>query len=59
MYLRAGGSAVECHGTGLTLRQVDDILARVEIITSSLDSYTPGACRFLGRCVARLPVTPV
>ncbi|WP_158244878.1 hypothetical protein [Verrucosispora sp. ts21] len=41
------------------LRQVDDILARVEVIARSLDSYIPGARESLGRCDARLPVTPV
>lgn len=56
VYLKTGESALECHGTGLTLRQVDDILAQV---ARFLDSYAPDARRPLSRCDARPPVTPV
>ncbi|WP_327039695.1 hypothetical protein [Micromonospora maris] len=42
---------------GLTLRQADDILARVEIVARSPDSYAPGARQVLGRRERRLPVT--
>ncbi|MET8093728.1 hypothetical protein [Micromonospora sp. NPDC005220] len=59
MYLKTGESAVECHGTGLTLRQVDDILAQVETVAGFLDSYAPDARQSLNRRDARPPVTLV
>ncbi|PZV88397.1 hypothetical protein SAMN05443287_1273 [Micromonospora phaseoli] len=57
--LNAGESAVECHGTGFTLRQVDDILAQVEIVAGFLGSYAPDARQSLSRRDARPPVRPV
>ncbi|MEU5529259.1 hypothetical protein ABZ744_20195 [Micromonospora chersina] len=59
MYLKTSERAVECHGTGLTLRQVDDILAQVENVAGFLDSYAPDAHQSLSRRDARPPVTPV
>ncbi|MET8357781.1 hypothetical protein [Micromonospora sp. NPDC005171] len=59
VYLKTGESAVECHGTKLTLRQVDDILVQVAIVTGFLGSYVPDACQSLSRRDARPPVTPV
>ncbi|MEV4660141.1 hypothetical protein [Micromonospora sp. NPDC049301] len=59
MYLKTGESALECHGTGLTLQQVDDILAQVEIVAGFLGSYAPHARQSMSRRDARPPVTPV
>ncbi|TYB39759.1 hypothetical protein FXF50_05120 [Micromonospora sp. AP08] len=59
VYLKTSESAVECHGTGLTLRQVDDILAQVENAAGFLDSYAPDGRQSLSRRDARPPVTPV
>ncbi|GAA0380086.1 hypothetical protein GCM10009541_23260 [Micromonospora gifhornensis] len=56
---RRGCEAERVAPRSTYLRQVDDILARVEVIARSLDSYAPGARESLGRCDARLPVTPV
>lgn len=57
VYLKTGESAVECHGTGLTLRQVHDTRAQVEIVAGLLGSYAPDVRRPLtGRGA---PVTPV
>ncbi|MEW1585417.1 hypothetical protein AB0283_08225 [Micromonospora vinacea] len=49
VYLKAGGGAAECHGTELTERQVDDILAQVEIVAGFLGSYVPDARQSLSR----------
>ncbi|MEV6692738.1 hypothetical protein AB0M35_14830 [Micromonospora sp. NPDC051196] len=49
---------MECHGTELTLRQVDDIPALMEIVAGFLDSYAPDARQSLSRRDARPPVTP-
>ncbi|GIJ24458.1 hypothetical protein [Micromonospora lutea] len=57
MYLNVDKSAVGCHETGLTLRQVDDLLAQVEIVAGFLDSYAPDARRSLSRRDAGAPVT--
>ncbi len=43
--LTTGESAVECHGTVLTLRQAHDSLAQVEIVARLLGSYAPDARR--------------
>ncbi|MEU7946726.1 hypothetical protein AB0C50_18785 [Micromonospora taraxaci] len=59
VYLKTGESAVECHGAGPTLRQVDDVLAQVEIVAGFLDSYPPDARQALSRRDTRPPVTPV
>ncbi|MFG3604249.1 hypothetical protein [Micromonospora chersina] len=59
MHLKTSESAVECHGTGLTLRQVDDILAQVENVAGFLDSYAPDGRQSPSRRGARPPVTPV
>ncbi|WP_405425857.1 hypothetical protein [Micromonospora sp. NBC_00617] len=58
VYLKTGESALECHGPGLTLRQVDDILAQVEILAKFLASSAPDARQSLSRRDARPPVTP-
>ncbi|MCP3785436.1 hypothetical protein NLX85_18915 [Micromonospora sp. A3M-1-15] len=55
VYLKTSQCAVECHGTGLTLRQVDDIRAQVENVAGFLDPY---ARQSLSRRDARPPVTP-
>ncbi|WP_433320033.1 hypothetical protein [Micromonospora chersina] len=49
---------MESHGTGLTLRQVDDILAQVENAAGFLHSYAPDGRQSLSRRDARQPVTP-
>ncbi|MET7808702.1 hypothetical protein [Micromonospora chersina] len=59
VHLKTSESAMECHGTGLTLRQVDEILAQVENVAGFLDSYAPDARQSLSRRDARPPVTPV
>ncbi|MET7470702.1 hypothetical protein [Micromonospora sp. NPDC005211] len=56
MHLRTGASAVECHGTGLTLRQVHDTRTQVEIVAGLLGSYASDAGRSLTWRGA--PVTP-
>lgn len=58
VYLKTSQCAVECHGTGLTLRQVDDIRAQVENVAGFLDPYAPDAHQSLSRRDARPPVTP-
>ncbi|MEU8218377.1 hypothetical protein AB0C47_21760 [Micromonospora taraxaci] len=57
--LKTGENAVECHRSGLTLRQVDDPLAQVTIVAGFLDSYLPDARRALSQRDTRPPVTPV
>ncbi|MEH0929836.1 hypothetical protein [Micromonospora sp. CPCC 205558] len=48
-----GESAVQCHRSGLSLRQVDEMLAQVQIVAGLLDSYAPDACQALSRRDAR------
>jgi len=47
VYLKTGESAVECHGTGLTRRQVQHTRAQVEIVAGLLGSYAPDVRRSL------------
>ncbi|MGW3892316.1 hypothetical protein ACWD69_26840 [Micromonospora chokoriensis] len=54
VYLKTGGGAVECHGSGLTLRQVDDVFAQVEAV----DSYSPDARQSVSRHGTRERVPP-
>lgn len=43
VYLKTGNSALEGHGTRPIPRQVDDILAQVEIVAEFPDLYAPDA----------------